>query len=199
MMKRIFSLNAPVFAAALFLFPSYCFGQTVRDQIAQQASRLEKAVAPKSDTAEYWKDSKPEVKELLARVRASLDAGRTYLAVSELGRAWVFFGAIDALTSKLDTGKPELPAFEQEWKRTDQTLKALETRYSAESSTGISAAVRERAERSLETPDAKGLQAALVRLEQVIPAYFAAIGKAEPLAVAPGTRITLTLVRWPYT
>jgi hypothetical protein len=57
----------------------------------------------------------------------------------------------------------------------------------------------ERAERSLQILDAPHVQAALVRLEQVIPAYFAAISKAEPLTVAQGNPIAVTLVRWPYT
>ena len=363
MKERFFCRHAWVFAATLFLLPTSSFAQTARDQLKQEIARLEKALASKPDAGDFWEDAKPDLKQSLARARESLAAGRIYLAIADLESASTRFGGLVAATGNPAIVKSGLKAFDEEWRRGDQELKALETRYSAEEWTETPAAVRgiaetdwietrtlyqasrpyaeatsaeygliylgqaqasaefalfsrllrfpalapqppvrsvaaeiqrledrvlaaykpplsidrhtdfirisaalkvakeldvahldygalykyldaaemfglltappgnvnrsvalhkeaaqirtrlatnaadhslaqfflERAERSLKTPDAIHLQAAQVRLEQVIPAYFAAIGKPEARAVVAGNPITITLVRWPYT
>ena len=46
---------------------------------------------------------------------------------------------------------------------------------------------------------AQGLLKAQVIVDQVIPAYFAALAKQDELPAPPAKAITVTLVRWPYT
>ncbi len=62
----------------------------------------------------------------------------------------------------------------------------------------------ERAENGLDAGQPKtdyerGLQRAQIVVEQVIPAYFAALEKVGEMPVPPARSITVTLVRWPYT
>jgi hypothetical protein len=49
------------------------------------------------------------------------------------------------------------------------------------------------------TPSSDDWRSAQVIVDQVLPAYFAAMKPASPLQQAAGKTIDLTLVRWPYT
>ncbi|HUI40673.1 MAG TPA: hypothetical protein VL523_01775 [Terriglobia bacterium] len=48
-------------------------------------------------------------------------------------------------------------------------------------------------------PSADEWRSARVTVEQVLPAYYAALKPAAPLQQAAGKTVTITLVRWPYT
>src|SRR5262249_49693219 len=82
--RRAFVLLAATLLAAL-LFAPRAGAQHQNRQIQQQFNALENRINTGPDADQNWKDAKPNLTKSLAAARENFNAGRTYLALAQLG------------------------------------------------------------------------------------------------------------------
>ena len=129
------------------------------------------------------------------KLAEELDAQKFYAgALYQYLEASRHFGMLDA---------PPLDAAQQSALKTDITA-ARKKLAGSKQDDSLALLFVERAESQIahsdgSAPSADEWRSARVILDQLLPAYFAALKPASPLQQASGKTVDITLVRWPYT
>src|SRR5215471_5463423 len=83
--------------------------------IDREIARIEKDLSQKPDSDEDWKQSKGDIGALIENAKSAAAAGRTYLALEQLGKARGAFISLDAMKSSAEA-KRDMAAFDEQWK-----------------------------------------------------------------------------------
>jgi hypothetical protein len=147
--------------------------------------------------------------DLLAAYRppASIDAHSDFIAASaalkearELDAAGLRYGALLRYLQAALRFAPVRPAVPRESARLAGQLRDLEGRLAGGGiDHSLGRLFLESAQEALAAADPKQRTAAAAIAGDVLPRYFAALEPARPEPPRPAPRVTVTLVRWPYT
>lgn len=122
----------------LLLCSCTAFAADIRDKLLTAIAQLRAHASSQPQNDELWRDVQNDVTVMLTRAEASLQAGRLYLAVDELGRARVTFGAYE-------DARQQTP-FDVAWKTDRPQLVSLDAAARNRDWSDVPAAVRALAE-----------------------------------------------------
>lgn len=125
----IYLKRSAALAFVIFLLPRASLSQNAREQMAKEIDRISGAIQTKPDSDKEWKDAKPEIVNGLNGARESLAEGRLYLALENLGDAWVDMAITESMLDNPMVLKQGMPGFETEWRKAHGDLKVWERRY----------------------------------------------------------------------
>ena len=115
------ALFLPLLACAVLAQNSASAGATTA--INREIARIEKELSQKPDSDEDWKQSKGDISALIENAKSAATAGRTYLALEQLGKARGAFISLDAMKSSA-AAKRDMAAFDEQWKT--QSVRLME-------------------------------------------------------------------------
>jgi hypothetical protein len=184
--------------------------QAERDQVAmcrEMAARWEAGAAPGPALRGLGGELDRLEAEILAAYRppASIDRHPQFIAASsmlkearELDGAGLRHGALlRYLQAVLLSAPLRRAASAADRAALSRDLRALDARL-AGADHSVARLFVEVAEADLEAATDPGVKTAAV-VSDVLPRYFAALEPAPPVAASPAARVTVTLVRWPFT
>jgi hypothetical protein len=143
---RVYWKRAVRTALVIFLLPQVTLCQNAREQMEKEIRRITNAIKAKPDSDKEWKDAKPDIVNALKGAHESLAAGRLFVAIEDLGDAWVNLAVMESMAGKPEVLKQGLSGFEAEWRQTGTDLKAWERRYEEGRKNALPLAVRAIAE-----------------------------------------------------
>ena len=101
-------------------------GQDAASQIKAETERLQQALTAKPISLPDFPNANSVIGDSLKAAANAANAGRLYLSLEELGRAFDFLQGARTVADKAGAVKGSLPAFESEWGKVSLDLTALD-------------------------------------------------------------------------